>query len=85
LNWRGKRLLTRASYSTLDAALCGIKANSRDSQLPIEFEESCWFRIPAQTADRGKLPHWMPGSPLLRTETAPIQRALHNANEAANG
>jgi len=29
LNWQGKRPLTQASYPTLDAALCGIKVNSR--------------------------------------------------------
>ena len=28
LSWRAKRLLTRASSPTLDAALCGVKGNS---------------------------------------------------------
>jgi hypothetical protein len=31
LNWRAKRLLTRASSPTLDAALCGVKGNSDTS------------------------------------------------------
>src|SRR6266436_7400606 len=39
LNWRGKRVLTQASYPTLDAARCGVKVipypSSRNSGLPI--------------------------------------------------
>src|ERR1700730_9407754 len=43
LSWRGKRLLTQASYRTLDAALCGVKdqfqtPKSRNSHPSIEFE-----------------------------------------------
>ena len=38
LNWRAKRPLIQAALINLDAALCGIKVDSTNPHLPLEFE-----------------------------------------------